>query len=71
MEISTILRLISMLVMLFNMCMQNPQTRKACMSDWDVWLIPEIQRGWNIYRGHHTPYQEERDLLEERETSPD
>lgn len=51
--------------------MQNPQTRKACMSDWDVWLIPEIQRGWEIYRGQHKPYQEEHDLLEERETSPD
>lgn len=71
MEILTILRLISMLVMLFNMCNSNDFNRKQCLTDIDVWLIPEIQRGWEIYRGQHKPYQEEHDLLEERETSPD
>ena len=69
MDLSTILRVLHMCVMLFNMCNSNDFNRKQCISDWDVWLIPEIQRGWDIYIEHHTPYQEERDLLEERETS--
>jgi len=51
--------------MLFNMCAQNPQTRQACMSDWDVWLIPEIQRAWDIYTEKEKPYQEEKEILED------
>ena len=59
-----------MFVLLFNMCNSNPQAREACMKDWDVWLYPEIQRGWRIYIGEEELYQEERDSLEERETGP-
>jgi len=59
-----------MAVLLFNMCNSNPQAREACMKDWDVWLYPEIQRAWEIYTGKEKPYQEENDILEERETSP-
>ena len=36
-----------MAVMLFNMCNQSDFNRKACMSDWDVWLYPELQRIWD------------------------
>jgi len=56
-------RLFTMIVMLFNMCNQSPETRKACLSDWDVWLYPEIQRGWDLYTGKHVPYQEEKEKL--------
>jgi|TARA_R100000027_G_scaffold8864_1_gene6392 hypothetical protein len=34
------------------------------MSDWDVWLIPELQRGWDIYTGKEVLYQEEKEKLE-------
>ena len=54
-----------MCVMLFNMCAQNPQTRQACMKDWDVWLYPELVKGWELYTGEQTPYQEEKDKLNE------
>lgn len=57
-------RLIIMAVMLFNICNQNLQTRKACMSDWDVWLYPEIQRAWDLYTNAEKPYDEERRVLE-------
>ena len=40
------------------------------MKDWDVWLLPEIQKAWDLYTEQYTPYQEERDILEERETGP-
>jgi hypothetical protein len=50
--------------MLFNICNQGPEARKACMTDWDVWLIPEIQRGWDLYTGKEKPYQEEKEKLE-------
>ena len=52
-----------MIVMLFNICNQSPDTRKACLSDWDVWLYPEIQRGWDLYTGKYVPYQEEKEKL--------
>ena len=63
-------RMLSMLVMLFNICNQSDFNRQQCMKDWDVWLYPEIQRGWRIYIGEEELYQEERDSLEERETGP-
>ena len=65
MDLSTILRFLHMCVMLFNMCAQNPQTRQACMSDWDVWLFPELQRAWDIYTEKEKPYQEEKEKLDE------
>ena len=54
-----------MAVLLFNMCNSNPQAREACMKDWDVWLYPELQKGWDLYRGKETPYQNEREQLED------
>ena len=59
-----IVRFFVMVSMLFNICNQSPDTRKACLSDWDVWLYPEIQRGWDLKFGRETPYQEEKDKLE-------
>ena len=59
-----LVRFFTMVVMLFNMCNQSPDTRKACMSDWDVWLYPELQRAWDLKFGREVPYQEERDALE-------
>lgn len=61
--ILSIWRLITMMVMLFNICNQNPQTRKACLSDWEVWLYPEIRRAWALYTGDEKPYDEERRVL--------
>ena len=66
--ISEIGRWISMAMMLFNICNQSPETRQACMSDWDVWLYPELQRAWDIRTGKETPYQEEDEKLRERQT---
>jgi len=65
MDLSNILRFLHMCVMLFNICNQGPEARKACMTDWDVWLIPEIQRGWDLYTGKEKPYQEEKEILED------
>ena len=45
-------------------CMQ-PSNIKSCTSDIDVWLYPELQRGWDIYRGKEVPYQNEKEILED------
>ena len=63
MDLSTILRFFHMVVMLFNICNSNDFNRQQCMKDWDVWLIPEIQKGWDLYNGSEVPYQEESDKL--------
>ena len=54
---------LSMVVMLFNICNSNDFNRQQCMKNWDVWLIPEIQRAWDIKSGSEVPYQEEKDVL--------
>ena len=54
-----------MLVMLFNICNQSDFNRQQCMKDWDVWLYPELVKGWELYTGEQTPYQEEKDKLNE------
>ena len=54
-----------MLVMLFNVCNQSDFNRQQCMKDWDVWLVPELQKGWELYNGETTPYQEEKEKLDE------
>ena len=64
-----IVRLISMLIMLFNICNSNDFNRKQCLTDMDLWFWPEIQRAWEIYTEQYTPYQEEHDILKEREAS--
>ena len=58
-------RLLSMLVMLFNVCNQNDFNRQQCMKDWDVWLVPELQRGWDLITEKEKPYQEEKEILED------
>jgi len=35
------------------------------MKDWDVWLVPELKKGWELYTGKQTPYQEEKEKLDE------
>jgi len=61
--LNDLVRLFSMIVMVFNMCNQSDFNRKACLSNWDIWLYPEIQRGWDLYTGKHVPYQEEKEKL--------
>ena len=58
-------RMLSMLVMLFNVCNQNDFNRQQCMKDWDVWLVPELQKGWDLYTEKEKPYQEEKEILED------
>jgi hypothetical protein len=40
-------------------CVTNPANWKACSSDWDVWLYPELVRGWDLYTGQEKPYSSE------------
>ena len=54
-----------MLVMLFNICNQSDFNRQQCLKDWDVWLYPELVKGWELYTGEKTPYQEEKEKLDE------
>lgn len=65
MDLSPILNLLTMIIMLFNICNSNDFNRKQCMKDWDVWLFPEIQRAWDMYTEQYVPYQEERDKLDQ------
>lgn len=60
-----IFRLLSMFVMLFNICNQSDFNRQQCMKDWDVWLYPELQKGWNLYTEKEKPYQNEKEILED------
>ena len=60
-----IFTLLSMFVMLFNICNQSDFNRQQCMKDWDVWLYPELKKGWELYTGEKTPYQEEKEKLDE------
>jgi hypothetical protein len=58
-------RLLSMFIMLFNICNQSDFNRQQCLKDWDVWLIPEIQKGWDLYTEKEKPYQNEKEILED------
>lgn len=44
-------------------CITVPENWNYCSKDWDVWLVPEIQRGWDLYRGEEQPYEEEKKIL--------
>ena len=57
--------LLSMFVMLFNICNQSDFNRQQCMKDWDVWLVPELQKGWDLYTEKEKPYQNEKEILED------
>ena len=58
-------RLLSMFVMLFNICNQSDFNRQQCMKDWDVWLVPELQKGWDLYTKKEKPYQNEKEILKD------
>jgi hypothetical protein len=60
-----IFRLLSMFVMLFNICNQSDFNRQQCMKDWNVWLVPELQKGWDLYTEEEKPYQKEKEILED------
>jgi hypothetical protein len=60
-----IFRLLSMFIVLFNICNQSDFNRQQCMKDWDVWLYPELVKGWDIYTEKEKPYQREKEILED------
>ena len=41
----------------------KPVNWKNCENPQE-WILPEIQRGWRLYTGEETPYQEEQDVLQ-------
>ena len=45
-------------------CVTVPSNWKYCFNDWDVWLYPEIQRGWELMQGTEKPYQSEQEALQ-------
>ena len=45
-------------------CVTNPENWKACFTKHDEWLIPELVRGFELWRGVEAPYSEEADILE-------
>ena len=53
---------------LFNMVVINsikhPENIPYIFEAPEVWLYPEIQRGWNLVTGKEVPYQDEKDVLE-------
>ena len=58
-----------MVMMLFTMCNQSPETRQASMTDWDVWLYPELKGGGTFRSVGEKPYQEEEEKLRERQNN--
>lgn len=44
-------------------CVTQPANWKYCFNDWDVWLYPELVRGFELYTGREVPYAEEADRL--------
>ena len=65
MGMSIILKIINMFILLFTMCNSNDFNRQQCIKEWDVWLVPELQKGWDIYSGKEVPYQNEKEILED------
>ena len=60
--------LFNYIILFFNMvvvpCVTVPENWEYCYKDMDVWLFPEIQRGWDLYTEREKPYQEEQEILE-------
>ena len=46
-------------------CVTVPSNWKYCFNDMDQWLLPEIQRGFDLVTGREKPYQSESDILGE------
>ena len=62
------MQLINYIISFFHMvvvpCVTVPENWNYCYKNMDVWLYPEIQKGWDIYTEKEIPYQNERELLE-------
>jgi len=62
------MQLINYIIFFFNMvvvpCVTVPENWNYCYKNMDVWLYPEIQKGWDLYTEKEIPYQNERELLE-------
>jgi len=62
------MQLINYIILFFNMvvvpCVTVPENWNYCYKNMDVWLYPEIQKGWDLYTEKEIPYQNERELLE-------
>ena len=54
-----------MFILVLSMCNSNDFNRQQCMKEWDVWLVPELKKGWDIYSGKEVPYQNEKEILED------
>ncbi len=54
-----------MFILVLGMCNSNDFNRQQCMKEWDVWLVPELKKGWDIYSGKEVPYQNEKEILED------
>ena len=54
-------QILSMVVMLFNVCNQSDFNRKECLTNWDEWLYPELVKGWDLKTGKEKPDQQERE----------
>ena len=65
--IAEIGRFLGMVLMLFNMCNQSPETRHACMNDWDEWLYPALREAWDIKTRTVVPYQNEKEALQSKD----
>ena len=45
-------------------CVTVPENWKYCSKDLDVWLYPELVRGWELFTGQEVPYQSEQEALQ-------
>ena len=45
-------------------CVTVPENWKYCSKDLDVWLYPELVRGWDLITGREVPYQSEQEALQ-------
>ena len=60
-------QILSMVVMLFNICNQSDFNRKECLTNWDKWLYPELVKGWDLKTGKEKPYQQEQEALRDHD----
>ena len=45
-------------------CVTNPANWQHCFTKHGEWLIPELVRGYELWRGIEIPYSQEADILE-------
>ncbi len=46
-------------------CVTVPENWKYCTSDLDVWLYPELVRGWEAITGDICLYCDEKEILDD------